>query len=225
MKSTKKTSKARKNAKGNETDDVTISNGISNNSSGSNKNIKKSRDNGKKRNFDSVDMDSLVAQRSKLQNQISMLRGMKVKDSMNEKLPKRSDTHWDFVLKEVGWLSKDFGNERDLTIIATGSEVEIALETSDLLSKDNIKASVVSLPCWEIFEKQSEEYKLNVLGEKLKIGVEAGSELGWHKYIGSNGIFIGMKTFGASAPANHLFEHFGLSSDKIREKILGKINT
>ena len=124
-----------------------------------------------------------------------------------------------------GYLVKDFGKNRDLTIIATGSEVEIALETSDILLKDNIKASVVSLPCWEIFEKQSEEYKLNVLGEKLKVGVEAGSELGWHKYIGSNGIFIGMKTFGASAPANHLFEHFGLSSDKIREKILGKINT
>ena len=120
---------------------------------------------------------------------------------------------------------REWLNKRDLTIIATGSEVEIALETSDLLLKDNIKASVVSLPCWEIFEKQSEEYKLYVLGEKLKVGVEAGSELGWHKYIGSNGIFIGMKTFGASAPANHLFEHFGLSSDKIREKILGKINT
>ena len=70
---------------------------------------------------------------------------------------------------------------------------------------------MVSLPCWEIFEKQSEEYKLNVLGEKLKVGLEAGSELGWHKYIGSNGTFIGMKTFGASAPANHLFEYFGLS--------------
>ena len=94
----------------------------------------------------------------------------------------------------------------------------------DLLLKDNIKASVVSLPCWEIFEKQSEEYKLNVLGEKLKVGVEAGSELGWHKYIGSNGIFIGMKTFGASAPANHLFNHFGLSSDKVRDKIISKIN-
>ena len=131
----------------------------------------------------------------------------------------------DNLTSKGGYLVKDFGNERDLTIIATGSEVEIALETSDLLLKDNIKASVVSLPCWEIFEKQSEEYKLNVLGEKLKVGVEAGSELGWHKYIGSNGIFIGMKTFGASAPANHLFEHFGLSSDKIREKILGKINT
>ena len=131
----------------------------------------------------------------------------------------------DNLTSKGGYLVKDFGNKRDLTIIATGSEVEIALETSDLLLKDNIKASVVSLPCWEIFEKQSEEYKLNVLGEKLKVGVEAGSELGWHKYIGSNGIFIGMKTFGASAPANHLFEHFGLSSNKIREKILGKINT
>ncbi len=123
-----------------------------------------------------------------------------------------------------GYLVKDFGSARDLTIIATGSEVEIALETSDLLLKDNIKASVVSLPCWEIFEKQSEEYKLNVLGNKLKVGVEAGSEFGWHKYIGSNGIFIGMRTFGASAPANHLFEHFGLSSNNIREKILSKIN-
>ena len=131
----------------------------------------------------------------------------------------------DNLTSKGGYLVKDFGNDRDLTIIATGSEVEIALETSDLLLNDNIKASVVSLPCWEIFEKQSEEYKLNVLGEKLKVGVEAGSELGWHKYIGSNGTFIGMKTFGASAPANHLFEHFGLSSDKIREKILGKINT
>ena len=131
----------------------------------------------------------------------------------------------DNLTSKGGYLVKDFGNKRDLTIIATGSEVEIALETSDLLLRDNIKASVVSLPCWEIFEKQSEEYKLNVLGEKLKVGVEAGSELGWHKYIGSNGIFIGMKTFGASAPANHLFEHFGLSPDKIREKILDKINT
>ncbi len=131
----------------------------------------------------------------------------------------------DNLTSKGGYLVKDFGNDRDLTIIATGSEVEIALETSYLLLNDNIKASVVSLPCWEIFEKQSEEYKLNVLGEKLKVGVEAGSELGWHKYIGSNGIFIGMKTFGASAPANHLFKHFGLSSDKIREKILNKINT
>ncbi len=130
----------------------------------------------------------------------------------------------DNLTSKGGYLVKDFGNERDLTIIATGSEVEIALETSDLLLKDNINASVVSLPCWEIFEKQSEEYKLNVLGEKLKVGVEAGSELGWHKYIGSKGIFIGMKTFGASAPANRLFEHFGLSSDKIRKIILSKIN-
>ena len=137
----------------------------------------------------------------------------------------RDENGNDNLTSKGGYLVKDFGNKRDLTIIATGSEVEIALETSDLLLKDNIKASVVSLPCWEIFEKQSEEYKLNVLGEKLKVGVEAGSELGWHKYIGSNGIFIGMKTFGASAPANHLFEYFGLSSDKIREKILGKINT
>ncbi len=130
----------------------------------------------------------------------------------------------DNLTSKGGYLVKDFGDDRDLTIIATGSEVEIALETSDILLKDNIKASVVSLPCWEIFEKQSEEYKLNVLGEKLKVGIEAGSELGWHKYIGSNGIFIGMKTFGASAPANHLFNHFGLSSDKIRDKILSKIN-
>ena len=87
-------------------------------------------------------------------------------------------------------------------------------------------ASILRMVCMELdatdkIEELTEKY----LGEKLKVGIEAGSELGWHKYIGSNGIFIGMKTFGASAPANHLFEHFGLSSDKIREKILGKINT
>ncbi len=123
-----------------------------------------------------------------------------------------------------GYLVRNYGDKKDLTIIATGSEVELALDTSDLLLKDNIKASVASLPCWEIFENQTEQYKSLVLGDKLRVAIEAGSELGWHKYIGSNGIFVGMSTFGASAPASDLFNYFGFNPYKIREKILNRLN-
>ena len=80
------------------------------------------------------------------------------------------------------------------------------------------------MPCWELFENQSEEYKSEVLGNVLKVGIEAGSEMGWHKYIGSEGIFVGINTFGASAPAHELFKHFGFNPDEIKEKILKKLN-
>ena len=88
----------------------------------------------------------------------------------------------------------------------------------------NINAAVISLPCWELFENQSEEYKSEVLGNVLKVGIEAGSEMGWHKYIGSEGIFVGINSFGASAPAHELFKHFGFNPDEIKEKILKKLN-
>ena len=89
--------------------------------------------------------------------------------------------------------------------------------------KPNINAAVISLPCWELFENQSEEYKSEVLGNVLKVGIEAGSEMGWHKYIGSEGIFVGINTFGASAPAHELFKYFGFNPDEIKEKILKKL--
>jgi len=128
------------------------------------------------------------------------------------------------LTKKGGYILKNANGKRDVTLIASGSEVEIAIKTSELLLEANINAAVISLPCWELFENQSEEYKSKVLGNVLKVGIEAGSEMGWHKYIGSEGIFVGINTFGASAPANELFKHFGFNPDEIKEKILKKLN-
>ena len=84
-----------------------------------------------------------------------------------------------------------------------------------LHNKEGIKATVVSLPCWELFDKQSEEYKNQVLGNCPRIGIEAASEMGWSKYIGEKGIFIGMKSFGASGPASDLYNYFNITSKSI----------
>ena len=117
------------------------------------------------------------------------------------------------------WL-KDFdlnniSKDRDITLIATGSEIEIAMEASEIMYKEGVKATVVSLPCWELFDKQSEEYKNQVLGNRPRIAIEAASEMGWSKYIGENGIFIGMKSFGASGPATDLYNYFNITSKSI----------
>ena len=107
----------------------------------------------------------------------------------------------------------------DVLIMATGSEVSLALSAAEALDKDGIKAQVVSMPSWELFEKQPQSYKDSVLppNVKARIAIEAGIELGWHKYIGDKGIFIGMRSFGASAPAKVCFEKFGITSEAIVE--------
>ena len=99
-----------------------------------------------------------------------------------------------------------------VTVIATGSEVEIALAARDLLQADGIPTRVVSMPCMELFEAQDQAYRDEVLGRgTVRIAVEAAVRLGWDHYIGANGAFIGMKSFGASAPAKALYEHFGIT--------------
>jgi len=99
-----------------------------------------------------------------------------------------------------------------VTVIATGSEVEIALAARDLLQAEGIPARVVSMPCMELFEAQSQAYRDEVLGKgTVRVAIEAGVRLGWDHYIGENGGFIGMKSFGASAPAKALYEHFGIT--------------
>jgi transketolase len=107
----------------------------------------------------------------------------------------------------------------DVVIIATGSEVSLALSAAESLAKDGVKAQVVSMPSWELFEKQPQSYKDSVLPPNIKarVAVEAGIEMGWQKYIGDNGIFIGMKSFGASAPANICFEKFGITADAVKQ--------
>jgi len=103
----------------------------------------------------------------------------------------------------------------DVLLLATGSEVSVALSAAEALAKENIAAQVVSLPCWELFEKQSQEYKDSVIPPDVtaRVGIEAGVEQGWHKYIGDKGVFIGVATFGASAPAKVCFEKYGITAE------------
>jgi transketolase len=100
-------------------------------------------------------------------------------------------------------------------LIATGSEVSIALEAAKLLARDNIRAAVVSAPCFELFRRQSPEYQADVLGSVPRIGVEAAVEGEWARWLGLSGEFIGMTGFGASAPANALYREFGITPEAV----------
>jgi transketolase len=113
----------------------------------------------------------------------------------------------------------------DVVILASGSEVETAVATKDLLKAQNIKARVVSMPCLDLFEQQDDAYKAAVLGDKntLKVAIEAAIAQGWHKYIDSDGIFIGMDDFGASGKASDLFEHFGITAQAACQKIVARL--
>ena len=103
-----------------------------------------------------------------------------------------------------------------VVIFATGSEVEIAMEAQATLEKAGTPTRVVSVPSFELFEKQSKAYKEKLLGtEKIRIAIEAGVAQGWNRFIGDNGTFIGMKSFGASGPAEQLYKHFGITAKAI----------
>ena len=104
---------------------------------------------------------------------------------------------------------------RAATLLATGSEVALALSARDALATHGISVAVVSMPCWELFERQDEHYRQSVLGDAPRIGIEAAMQFGWDRWIGSDGHFIGMTGFGASAAADVLFEHFGITSDAV----------
>ena len=107
------------------------------------------------------------------------------------------------------------GKDRQATIIATGSEVSLAISAQEELRKNGIEVAVVSMPCQELFDRQDESYRNDVLGKAPRIGVEAATGFGWGKYIGCNGKFIGMDSFGASAPADELFKFFNITVDEI----------
>ncbi len=107
----------------------------------------------------------------------------------------------------------------DIVLLASGSEVHLALEAQEELSKSDISARVVSVPCMDLFLEQEENYIRSVIGKDLpKIAVEAGIRQGWDRFIGREGGFIGMNSFGASAPGTALFEHFGITSAAIIAK-------
>ena len=125
-----------------------------------------------------------------------------------------------------GYELKKTNPNPEVTLIASGSEVQIAIEALNKLQNSHINSKVVSMPCQELFDKQSKQYKEKVIEKNsIKISIEAGSTLGWKKYVGSEGISLGIKSFGKSAPYKKIYEHFNLTSDnvvKTVKKMLGK---
>ncbi len=105
----------------------------------------------------------------------------------------------------------------EVIFMGTGSEVHICLDAARQLKKEGVHARVVSMPCWELFDLQSDEYKESVLpgSVKVRIAVEAASKLGWEKYAGDQGIIVGMESFGASAPYQELYQKFGFTAENI----------
>ena len=114
----------------------------------------------------------------------------------------------------------------NLTILASGSEVNLAIETSHKLAKDKIYSKVISMPCQDLFDQQSDSYIRKILGEsKIKISIEAASTDCWKKYVGNDGLTFGVDTFGKSAPYKEIYKHFGLTASSIAsktKKLLGK---
>jgi transketolase len=111
----------------------------------------------------------------------------------------------------------------DVSIFATGSEVAIAVDGAKLLAQHGIAARVISVPCFELFHEQSEEYRRAIIGDaRVKVGVEAAVR-GWDAIIGSDGIFIGMNSFGASAPYKELYKKFGITAEAIAAAAIKKL--
>jgi transketolase len=107
----------------------------------------------------------------------------------------------------------------DVILIATGSEVSLALSAREELERDGIRVRVVSMPCADLFDRQPREYRDGVLppGVRARVAIEQASTLGWHRYVGDAGAIVGMHTFGASAPLKELVGKFGFTPDKVSE--------
>ena len=118
-----------------------------------------------------------------------------------------------------GYVLRDVENPQAI-IIATGSEVEIALAAQKQLADKGIAVRVVSMPCTNVFDEQPAEWRDQVLLPGVpRVAIEAGSTMGWYKYVGLDGAVIGLDTYGESAPAGQLFEHFGITAAKLGEAV------
>ncbi len=127
-----------------------------------------------------------------------------------EAVPENRSAHGAYVLAEAD-------GPRQVTLLATGSEVSVAMIARDLLARDGLRAAVVSMPCWELFEKSASEDRDAVLGSAPRVAVEAAVQLGWERWLGPRGAFIGMTGFGASAPVEALYPHFGITPERVAE--------
>ena len=112
-----------------------------------------------------------------------------------------------------------------VSIFASGSEVAIAVEARKFLREKNVAARIVSVPCFELFLALPESERAEIIGDApVRVGVEAAIRQGWDEIIGSDGAFVGMTTFGASAPAKELYKHFGITAEKVAEVALKRLS-
>jgi transketolase len=117
------------------------------------------------------------------------------------------------------YIIREPRGKRRASLLATGSEVEIALQAADMLARFGVEVAVVSMPCWELFERQSPEYQNLVLGGECRVAIEAASPMGWDRWLGRRSGIIAMPGFGASAPATDLYEHFGITARAVCDEV------
>jgi transketolase len=124
-----------------------------------------------------------------------------------------------------GYVLAEASAARKITILATGSEVSLAIEARTRLEAEGVATAVVSLPCWELFDRQDAAWRAEVLGTAPRLAVEAALPLGWTRYVASEDDVLGMHGFGASAPAPELYKHFGITADRLVEMAHAKLAT
>ncbi|HEY2132922.1 MAG TPA: transketolase [Acetobacteraceae bacterium] len=122
-----------------------------------------------------------------------------------------------------GYVLAEADGPRQATLIASGSEIAIAMTAREVLACEGIKVAVVSLPCWELFSRQDEDWRAGVLGGVPRFGIEAAGGFGWERWLGPDGVFIGLDSFGASAPFEDLYKHFGITSEAIAAAVRRRI--
>jgi transketolase len=116
-----------------------------------------------------------------------------------------------------GYVLAEAEGRRRLTLLATGTEVSIALKARERLQAFGVGCAVVSMPCFELFDQQDAAYRAEVLGPGQRVAIEAASPYGWARYVGHESNVVGMMGFGASAPAAKLYDHFGITADRVVE--------
>ena len=138
----------------------------------------------------------------------------------------RQEKSHDNLTMKGGYVLREASGKRDITIMATGTELALAMEAADTLKdKYALHAAVVSMPCWELFDQQDDAYKASVLGDAPRLAIEAAVRFGWDRYLGDNGDFVGMPGFGESAPAPALYDHFKITADETVAKAVALIQS
>ena len=140
-------------------------------------------------------------------------------------VPTARTVHNDENLSARGAYELVSDSNAKVTLLSTGSEISIALDARELLAKDGIGARIVSMPCWDLFEEQDAAFRKKILGDLPRVAVEAAAQMGWDRYIGPNGAFVGMHSFGASGPYKDVYKHFKITPDAVADAAKALLKT